>query len=654
MKEQRCKICGTTNSENFYENCKGLCKKCRSTVKLFNIHDCTLSQLNLLQSIKKRTKAIHSFINKKRKELKNKKLFFEPRKISVRDTVKYNIVLLTDDQDNILETYDNAIIAAQKHNCALITIYKYIRKKMPLKNGSYLKYGEKKLQPIYNDTRVKSSEQEFFINSVIANHGDVYSFEKSVYEGSDKNVIITCKKHKCDIEVIASTLLRRTERNGGKKKNPVVGSCPMCREEYFEQIKNEMYRKFKAAHNNEYEYEGYVNVDKSFFAICKEHGKFPITAESHLKGNGKCPLCYSNKAFEKFIDGKRYYACEIHGDVPIGLYRSLNQGCPECATENLRINNNILFENAVHKRFDNNYNVIITNYNVILTCKKHGTTLTYSKKEIQQKYQTTYLCNDCLEEYRRSVADAARVNLLAKVKEILIKKYSNAYTFVDFIDNSNIDNCKVKLLNIHTGKEKITKADTIIKDMLAKTHRYILKNFMSYEEGKAKMRELGITGFREYQKWHKRTQQTDLPSNPLRYYKEKWISYCDFFGTNPNEKMSGGEKRIEKYLKRKNINFVWQKRFKDCRDKMPLPFDFYVPKYNLIIEFDGEQHYKETKKFGRESFEITQKHDIIKNKYCLDNNINLLRLTFDDLFHNVIEWALDNEISRIGAEMAIK
>ena len=189
--------------------------------------------------------------------------------------------------------------------------------------------------------------------------------------------------------------------------------------------------------------------------------------------------------------------------------------------------------------------------------------------------------------------------------------------------------------------------------MLAKNQRYVLRNYVDYEEAKRRVRVLKITSFREYKKWYVRTQQTELPTNPQRHYKE-WISYCDFFGTNPYKNMSWGEKRILEYLQRKNIEFIWQKKFKDCRDKNPMPFDFYLPNSNTIIEFDGEQHHKPIFKYGAQSFETTQKHDKMKNQYCKDNGIYLIRLHIDDLINNVLEWSLDNELSRINAEMIIQ
>lgn len=91
-------------------------------------------------------------------------------------------------------------------------------------------------------------------------------------------------------------------------------------------------------------------------------------------------------------------------------------------------------------------------------------------------------------------------------------------------------------------------------------------------------------------------------------------------------KESFGEERIRNFLEINKIEFVQEKRFEDCRDKRSLPFDFYLPQYNLIIEFDGQQHYEP--KFGEDNFVRLQKHDEIKNQYCKDNHINLLRIPY--------------------------
>lgn len=92
---------------------------------------------------------------------------------------------------------------------------------------------------------------------------------------------------------------------------------------------------------------------------------------------------------------------------------------------------------------------------------------------------------------------------------------------------------------------------------------------------------------------------------------------------------SQGERKICQYLDKHNIKYIREKRFNNCRDIRSLPFDFYLPEYNICIEYDGEQHNKSIEYFGGiSSFNRLVKHDNIKNKYCVDNGISLLRIPY--------------------------
>ena len=105
----------------------------------------------------------------------------------------------------------------------------------------------------------------------------------------------------------------------------------------------------------------------------------------------------------------------------------------------------------------------------------------------------------------------------------------------------------------------------------------------------------------------------------------------------PKCKKSKGEKYINNLLKENNINFEIQKSFKNCKNIKTLQFDFYLPEYNICIEFDGEQHYKSVKYFGGErELEIIQKRDKIKNEFCKNNNIKLIRITYKDDINEII------------------
>jgi uncharacterized protein YozE (UPF0346 family) len=98
-------------------------------------------------------------------------------------------------------------------------------------------------------------------------------------------------------------------------------------------------------------------------------------------------------------------------------------------------------------------------------------------------------------------------------------------------------------------------------------------------------------------------------------------------------KSSKGEKIIKMYLDNSKIINICQKSFKDCIYIRPLPFDFYLPGYNICIEYDGEHHFKPIANWGgEESFKLQKIKDNIKTKYCEENNIKLYRISyFDDI-----------------------
>lgn len=97
------------------------------------------------------------------------------------------------------------------------------------------------------------------------------------------------------------------------------------------------------------------------------------------------------------------------------------------------------------------------------------------------------------------------------------------------------------------------------------------------------------------------------------------------------DKESKGEKKIGKILNKLNVLFVQEKTFDNCKGKRRcLPFDFYLPKHNLIIEYDGRHHFEVVDDFGGErGFNEIQQNDKIKNIFLIENNIKLLRIPYN-------------------------
>ena len=113
--------------------------------------------------------------------------------------------------------------------------------------------------------------------------------------------------------------------------------------------------------------------------------------------------------------------------------------------------------------------------------------------------------------------------------------------------------------------------------------------------------------------------------------------YCNFYK---------GEKLIANFLGEKKIEYIPQYSFKNCRLERKLKFDFYLPEYNTCIEFDGGQHFKPVDYFGgEEAFKKTQQRDKIKNEYCKENNIKLIRINYKEYTNNNIENILKQELN---------
>lgn len=98
---------------------------------------------------------------------------------------------------------------------------------------------------------------------------------------------------------------------------------------------------------------------------------------------------------------------------------------------------------------------------------------------------------------------------------------------------------------------------------------------------------------------------------------------------------SAGETKIKSILNELNIYFETQKSFETCRfedTKALAKFDFYLPEYNCLIEYDGEQHFLSKQSGWSNDIQLayTKNHDNFKNQWCYQNNIRLIRIPYTD------------------------
>ncbi|EOQ19750.1 hypothetical protein [Bacillus cereus] len=125
----------------------------------------------------------------------------------------------------------------------------------------------------------------------------------------------------------------------------------------------------------------------------------------------------------------------------------------------------------------------------------------------------------------------------------------------------------------------------------------------------------------------------------------KWYRVTSFLKLNQpcsqcrSLRQSRGSREIIGFLKKMDIEFKTEVTFNGCKNKNKLPFDFGVYKNDkliCLIEYDGEQHFKEIEFFGgKEGYLNRVTNDQIKDSFCKNKGIPLIRIDYRN--KNIIE-----------------
>lgn len=265
---------------------------------------------------------------------------------------------------------------------------------------------------------------------------------------------------------------------------------------------------------------------------------------------------------------------------------------------------------------------------VEIVCPKHGSFFQTPDKHLNKKDG----CPRCANETRNTPKTTNQ--FILEAKEIHKEEY-------DYSKTSYINNCtKVTIICKKHGeflqspshhlagngcpecsKEKISKALRGSWEELEK--RFIAKYGNKYDYSKVEYKSVDTKVkiyCKECQKYFWQT-----PYNHLDHEHKECCGN------------SRAEKIICSFLKKNGINYIAEHTFSDLKDKGFLRYDFYLPEKNLLIEYDGAQHFlfPNTLHKSRDEFESQQKRDKLKTEYAEKNNINLLRINYKD-FDNIL------------------
>lgn len=130
-----------------------------------------------------------------------------------------------------------------------------------------------------------------------------------------------------------------------------------------------------------------------------------------------------------------------------------------------------------------------------------------------------------------------------------------------------------------------------------------------------------------------------IPTELISNKRTHGMNPCDCW-----KQHSIGVQKIINILTKNNIPFELEKKFDTCLSPKgnPLPFDFYLPAQNTLIEFDGEQHFKTSFGQSEEKLILQKQYDKIKTEWCLRNNISLIRVPYFKKFTNLDELFKEN------------
>jgi len=156
--------------------------------------------------------------------------------------------------------------------------------------------------------------------------------------------------------------------------------------------------------------------------------------------------------------------------------------------------------------------------------------------------------------------------------------------------------------------------------------------------------------------WDKYTLLSSYRNAKIKVYIKH--NMCNkMFSIRPNDFQQGercpycsspkGERLIMLVLDNNNISYDIQKRFNNLRDASMLSYDFYIPKYKMLIEYQGIQHFKPVAHFNEDYFATQNLHDDIKREYAKNNSLELLEIPYTINSYMGIEDNILDKISLI-------
>lgn len=469
---------------------------------------------------------------------------------------------------------------------------------------------------------------------IISVHGNRYGLEKAVFTSALEKATFACEKHG------EFYMLPRGMIAGGM--------CPDCQSE---ENKKSYIKKFiavaSARHNGKYTY-GNLNFTETREPVtitCPIHGDQTMFISTHMKGLG-CPECSQEQRIVKMSDTTEDFIKKsraVHGDLydysesvyngtnnpvkvickdhgafypyPTNHYRGGR--CPVCVIENMRLSKDefITRSNAAHDGFYSYDKVVYIGLDtkITITCPLHGD---FKQTPLAHLYNKQG-CPDCWEDRRGKARKISQDEFILRAKEI----HGDRYDYSKVVLGKDLKTHVMIICPTH-GEFEQTPGRHLAGDNCSKcagkynrsTEEYILDSKTIHGDKFGYDRCVYINN----------STPVTIKCDTHGYVTASPRGHLNGSGC-PKCNMTIGESKVEKWLIDNKIKYNQEHRLPDNRYR----YDFYLPELNILIEYDGVQHFKVIEHWGGQRHLLaTQARDVSKTKLAELYNIPLIRIPY--------------------------
>lgn len=420
---------------------------------------------------------------------------------------------------------------------------------------------------------MRRKTHEEFLEEFKQARGTDFKTDKILYKNTSTKITVICKKCNHEFQALPGNLVG---------KNSKCPKCSLLKSKQPRVGKEEFLKRVKLIHGNKYGYErltfgDHKEKEKIYCRSCRKY--FLQTRAKHLRGQG-CKVCgnaRNKNTLEDFI--KR--AVKIHGDK-------------------------YDYKDVIYNRTDEK---------VTIHCPVHG-----KFEQTPHSHLKGVGCYDCGRVIAYNKIRKASVDFFKEAKEFhkgkydySISKYLGSMKKIEYICPVHGKMKQEARGHLRYGCEKCA------QDKSRRPYEELL------EEGRKIHEDRYIYPSKDYYK-NFNTKVPIFCKEHKRWFWQRPSDHCRGNGC-PICKESLGERAIRFFLEEKNIDYTKEFRIK----KYLYRFDFYLPEYLTIIEYDGRQHFEAIDFFGgEEGLKSTKERDKKKDRLAKAHGLKVIRIPYHD------------------------